>query len=110
MMEFESSDNQENRENLDEEEPTAILLPGFETGGRVEKTGIALVHEGEYILPASGSEAHISPTTETIGTDLVVNYYFPVEIEIIGEISREQVQDITEKVFSALDRELASRQ
>ena len=30
-------------------------------GDRVERTGLALVHEGEYIMPAAGSEALLSP-------------------------------------------------
>ena len=27
--------------------------PGYKTGGKVKKTGLALVHKSEYILPAS---------------------------------------------------------
>lgn len=47
---------------------------------RVSRTGIALVHEGELILPAAGSEAE----AELVGDDAraVVHYYFPVEIEV----------------------------
>jgi hypothetical protein len=47
---------------------------------RVTRTGIALVHEGELILPAAGSEAE----AERVGDDAraVVHYYFPVEIEV----------------------------
>jgi hypothetical protein len=26
-------------------------LPGFKKGGKVKKTGLALVHKGEYVLP-----------------------------------------------------------
>ena len=28
-------------------------IPGFKKGGRVKKTGIALVHKGEFVLTAS---------------------------------------------------------
>ena len=32
-------------------------LPMFQSGGLVKETGLAVVHEGEYIMPAHGSEA-----------------------------------------------------
>ena len=51
---------------------------------RVERTGLALVHEGERIHPAEGYVAPLSP----VGGGSVVNYYFPVEIEIIGDASK----------------------
>ena len=49
---------------------------------RVTRTGIALVHEGELILPAAGSEA----AAETVAADdrTVVHYHFPVEVEVRG--------------------------
>lgn len=49
---------------------------------RVTRTGIALVHEGELVLPAAGSEAE----SEVVAKDSrsVINYYFPVEIEVRG--------------------------
>ena len=85
------------------------MLPAFQDGGRVEKTGIALIHEGEYILPASGSEAIISPAVGAPDSEMVINYYFPIEIEIVGELGAEQLKDITEAVWNALETELASR-
>jgi hypothetical protein len=81
-------------------------VPGFETGGRVERTGIALVHEGEYIVPAAGSEALVSGD----GGEVVVNYHFPVEIEVVGAVDDGVVARVVEAVFTELDRELASRQ
>lgn len=47
---------------------------------RVRRTGIALVHEGELILPAGGSEAEAERVVEDSRS--VVNYHFPVEIEV----------------------------
>jgi hypothetical protein len=49
---------------------------------RVVRTGIALVHEGELVLPAVGSEA----AAELVAHDerVVIHYYFPVEIEVRG--------------------------
>ncbi len=47
---------------------------------RVLKTGIALVHEGELVLPAAGSAAQAQRVLAD--SRAVVNYYFPVEIEV----------------------------
>ena len=49
---------------------------------RVLATGIALVHEGELILPAAGSEAQAERVAGDAGAD--IHYYFPVEIEVRG--------------------------
>ena len=81
-----------------------IEVPGFAGGGRVDRTGIALVHEGEYIVPATGSEAVIAP-----GSGPVVNYYFPVQVEIVGTLPDDEVQRVAGYVFDELGRELASR-
>ena len=86
-----------------------IIIPGFQTGGRVERTGIALVHEGEYIMPAPGSEALISPELDGAGAGQVINYYFPVEIEIVGTLNEEQMNLVADHIFNALETELASR-
>jgi hypothetical protein len=60
---------------------------------RVERTGIALVHEGERIFPAEDSAAGIAATSAG-----VVNYYFPVEIEVVGG----RAERIAEEIFEAL--------
>jgi hypothetical protein len=40
----------------------------------------------------------------------VVNYYFPVEVEVVGEADDTLVQRVVAEVVAELDRELASRQ
>ncbi|MET7479558.1 hypothetical protein ABZT17_35065 [Streptomyces sp. NPDC005648] len=80
-------------------------VPGFAAGGRVERTGIALVHEGEYIVPQAGSEAVISPPSGSA----VVNYHFPVRIEIVGNLPDAEVRRVAGHVFDQLDRELSTR-
>jgi hypothetical protein len=83
--------------------------PGdFSFGTRVERTGIALVHEGEYIVPAPGSEAMLAMEGGEAG-GAVINYYFPVEIEIAGTLDDEQVATIAGQIFDALEAEMASR-
>ena len=75
-------------------------VPAFETGGRVSETGIALVHKGEYILPAPGSEA-IMETVEAQG-QTVVNYYFPVEIVVSGSLPEEEHEVIQARIWEKL--------
>jgi hypothetical protein len=86
---------------LDEvNEEDAIEILGYQGGGRVRETGIALVHEGEYIVPAPGSEAQIEPTEAA--EQAVVNYYFPVEIVIVGSLPEEERQAIETRIWEKL--------
>lgn len=83
----------------EEEDDDTATIPGFLTGGRVRETGIALVHEGEYIVPAAGSEAVVD-AVDAGGT--VVNYYFPVEVVVVGAMSEEDRADIQARIWEGL--------
>jgi hypothetical protein len=43
------------------------------------------------------------------GTAKVVNYYFPVVIEVVGALPEAEVRRMADFVFAELDRELATR-
>lgn len=45
-----------------------------------------------------------------VGEGAAVHYYFPVEIEVVGDADDALVQRVVSEVFAQLDRELASRQ
>jgi hypothetical protein len=92
-------------------EAGVVALPAFQRGGRVERTGIALVHEGEYIVPAPGSEAAIAPnaTVPAGESGQVINYHFPVEVVVIGGVGAEQLGELTEHVLGELETALRSR-
>jgi hypothetical protein len=48
---------------------------------RVRRTGLTVIHEGEWVVAAAGAEAEF----EAGGPDQpVINYYFPVEIEVVS--------------------------
>ena len=79
----------------DMEEP-----PMFQSGGLVKETGLAVVHEGEYIMPAPGSEATIEPTQML--SQGVVNYYFPVEIVIVGSLPEEEREALETRIWESL--------
>jgi hypothetical protein len=84
----------------DEYNDEEIEIPGYQSGGRVNRTGIALVHEGEYIMPAPGSEAEIEPA-EVRGHG-VINYYFPVEIVVLGSPTEEEAASIEARILERL--------
>jgi hypothetical protein len=67
----------------------------------VERTGLAVVHKGQRIFPAEDSAAKLVPSEANI-----VNYYFPVEIEVVGagtpEAFAEMIYDALQREFNAL--------
>ena len=81
-------------------EPDELRMSMFHEGGYVKETGLAVVHEGEYIIPASGSEAAIEsmPSMATA----IVNYYFPVEIVMAGEMPEEELVAFETRIWESL--------
>lgn len=67
---------------------------------RVTRTGLALVHEGELVLPAAGSDAEAEIVADDART--IVHYYFPVEIEVraVGTVVDEH--DLAARALDAL--------
>lgn len=80
------------------------FIPGFATGGIVRETGIALVHEGEWIVPAPGSEARLEPADLAAGPALEVR--FPVEVVVAGALSEAEREAIEQRIFGALTEAL----
>jgi hypothetical protein len=75
----------------------------------VERTGLALVEAGEVVLrPAEGSEAAASIVAHE--DRVIVNYFFPVEIEVRGagapidpdEIVARAIRGVAQGVESVL--------
>jgi hypothetical protein len=71
---------------------------------RVLATGIALVHEGELVLPAAGSAAQAAVVADDARA--VVEFYFPVEIEVRTGADRIDVQAIANHVYERIARRL----
>jgi hypothetical protein len=77
-------------------------LFGEAVGGQaavVTDTGFALVHEGELVLPRAGTEA----AAELAASDdrVIINYYFPVEIEVRGGGEAPDLRGAVELALSA---------
>jgi hypothetical protein len=81
-------------------ESDGMEVPKFQSGGFVRETGLALVHEGEYITPAPGSEAEIGPADMT--GQGVINYYFPVEVVIVGTLPEEEKAGLEARIWESL--------
>ncbi|MDA0160855.1 hypothetical protein OM076_11315 [Solirubrobacter ginsenosidimutans] len=71
---------------------------------RVTRTGIALVHAGELMLPASGSEAEGEQVTDD--TRAVITYAFPVEIEVRAAGAVIDADAIADRALARLARNL----
>ncbi|MDB5370571.1 MAG: hypothetical protein JWP20_2129 [Roseomonas sp.] len=79
-------------------------MSGARRSARVRRTGIALVHEGEIILPAPGSEALLERGTAS--GPAAVHYHFPVEIEIISGGAAIDLDAVAEHVLARLSHGL----
>ncbi len=81
---------------------TSDLTPpsGGTDAVRVDRTGIALVHEGEVVLPAAGSEAAAGRVAEDARTTIA--YYFPVEVEVRATGSDVDAESIASLALTKL--------
>ena len=69
---------------------------------KVTRTGIALVHEGEIVLPAAGSEAQATQVGEDARAS--IHYYFPVEIEVVAGGKAIDIHHIADLALERLAR------
>jgi hypothetical protein len=81
--------------------------PGSVRGARVRRTGIALVHQGELVLPAAGSEAEADVVLDDAQN--TIQYFFPVEIEVRGAPEAAHPSVAAELALSRLARGLRSQ-
>ena|SRR4051794_25492808 len=110
MISFDGNepDRENNPAESRTEEPSLIMLTGFQTGGRVEKTGPAYLHEGEHVVPAERASA--VSDVNGMHDKQVINYYFPIEVEVIGSLSYADLQSIAQYVYKELDTALQNQQ
>jgi hypothetical protein len=81
-------------------------LPSGSGAARVTRTGIALVHEGEIVLPATGSEADAERVLEDARSS--VTYYFPVEIEVLDLVQPVDVEAVISETLVRLAQGLGN--
>jgi hypothetical protein len=81
-------------------ESYGMEVPTFASGGLVKETGLAVVHEGEYIMPDPGSKAEIGPGD--ISGQGVINFYFPVEVVIVGTLPEAEKAALEARIWESL--------
>ena len=81
-------------------------IGGGGRGGLVRETGLAVVHAGELIVPAAGSEATIDDVVGDPRT--VVQYIFPVEIEVRGPQTIPDAHAVADIALDRLSRHLGA--
>lgn len=74
---------------------------------KVTRTGLAVVHEGEVVMPAIGDEA--MGLVEGWGGSGTVSYHFPVEIEVRVAPTLDEVQAMIDAAFEGLAARLTGR-
>ena len=79
---------------------------GTPAAARVVETGLAVVHEGELILPAAGSAAQAERVAEDARA--VIEYRFPVEIEVRAAPDPVDATAIAEAALQQLTDGLAA--
>ncbi|MEH1029297.1 hypothetical protein [Micromonospora profundi] len=83
------------------------MATGAGRAARVTRTGLALVHAGELVLPAAGSEAEAEQVAED--DRAVIAYHFPVEIEVVAGGGAVDVDALADLALARLAEHLDGR-
>jgi hypothetical protein len=75
---------------------------------RVEQTGLAVVHEDEWIASTPESAAVLRAVAEDVG-ERTVDYVFPIEVHVVGSLTEAQMKAVAQHVFDELNGALRSR-
>jgi hypothetical protein len=68
----------------------------------VERSGLAVVHQGEKIVAAPGSEAVLSARS---GGE--AHYHFPIHVVMVGDIGEDARSEIVARVWDELHAALS---
>jgi hypothetical protein len=69
-------------------------------GGMVTETGIALVEQGEMVVPARGSRAELELAHAEAGTE--VHIHLPVVVEVVGRNDDSDLERIADETLRRL--------
>jgi hypothetical protein len=68
----------------------------------VLESGLAVVHQGERIVAAEGSQAALAP--HSAGQ---AHYHFPIEVVMVGDVGEEIKCEIEARIWDKLNNALA---
>jgi hypothetical protein len=74
-----------------------------EDGTYVERSGLAVVHQGERIVSAPGSAAVLRPDPP----GQAAHYYFEVEVVMVGDLGEELTWRLERQIWQRLHDALA---
>jgi hypothetical protein len=77
-------------------------MEGEENSTHVEQDGLAVVHRGERIVAAPGSEAVLSA-----GPGGEVHYHFPVHLVVVGDVDESVKSEIEARIWDGLHSALS---
>lgn len=69
-------------------------------GGLVTETGVALVEQGEMIVPAPGSRAQVELARADAGTE--VHIHLPVVVEVVGRSDERELERTVDETLRRL--------
>jgi hypothetical protein len=69
-------------------------------GGMVTETGIALVEQGEMVVPAGGSAAEVELAHAESGAE--VHIHLPVVVEVVGRNDDRELERIADETLRRL--------
>jgi len=81
-------------------EPTLIAVPAFQMDGQAGRTGTTRKQ-----APLS---TEIGAMEDSTPQGQVINYYFPIEVEVIGTLNESHMQQVAEYVYDELITALQS--
>ena len=72
-----------------------------EEAAYVQQSGLAVVHQGEMIVAAEGSQAAL-----TTGPDMAAHYHFPIHVVMVGDLGEETKCEIEARIWDKLNTAL----
>jgi hypothetical protein len=82
------------------EEPALITVPAFQIDGQAGRTGTTRL-QGPFSTSIGAAEDN-TPQGQ------IINYYFPIEVEVIGTLNESHMQQVAEYVYDELITALQS--
>ncbi len=67
----------------------------------VQQSGLAVVHEGEKIVAAGGSQAALAA-----GPGAHTHYHFPIHVVMVGDLGEETKCEIEARIWDKLNTAL----
>jgi len=97
------------REIQEESDQTIMAAPGAQSGGMVESSGMAEIHQGEAVIPQPIVEAAQRPRRDSRGDDGTIINVENITIDISGkfdpsELNRREMKSLADRLVRAMGK------